>query len=137
MAGFLTDDFAVSGQIDFDILGELKNQGFTDLVCNRPDEELASELGSTEMKKYAEANGLCFHYRPLRHDTLLDADNSRALKEILESAEGKVFAYCASGTRSTINWAFSQAGVLQAGEIIERAAAAGYDIGQFRPALAE
>jgi uncharacterized protein (TIGR01244 family) len=39
-----------------------------------------------------------------------------------------VFAFCRSGTRSTTLWALSQAGTMDADEIIAEAADAGYDM---------
>ena len=46
-----------------------------------------------------------------------------------------VLAYCASGTRSTIAWALGQAGQMPGDEILAAAQAAGYDLGNLRPAL--
>jgi uncharacterized protein (TIGR01244 family) len=46
----------------------------------------------------------------------------------LENASGPVFAYCASGNRSTIVWGLSQAGKVDTPELIQAAARAGYNL---------
>ena len=59
-----------------------------------------------------------------------------ALGAAIDASTGPVLAFCRSGTRSTFLWALARS---QAGEdadtLIERAAAAGYDITPIRPIL--
>ena len=54
---------------------------------------------------------------------------------MVAAAKGPVLAYCASGTRCTIAWALSQAGKVDADELIRTAMKAGYDIEGLRSAL--
>ena len=49
--------------------------------------------------------------------------------------EGPVLAYCASGTRCTVVWAFGQVGKMTTDEILQTAANAGYDLAGLRPTL--
>ena len=54
----------------------------------------------------------------------------------LDGAEGKVLAYCRTGTRSTLLWALAQARAGRDPEAIAAAAAAaGYDVAPVRPAM--
>ncbi|MBT6544024.1 MAG: TIGR01244 family phosphatase, partial [Rhodobacteraceae bacterium] len=53
----------------------------------------------------------------------------------INSADGPVLAYCASGTRSTVIWALGQIGTLPVDEILNQAAQAGYDLSGLRPTL--
>ena len=58
--------------------------------------------------------------------------------DALDSTQGKVLAYCRSGTRSTLLWALaaaSKGGDLKA--IAEAAKAAGYDVSPVRGAMQE
>jgi len=47
-----------------------------------------------------------------------------------------VFAYCASGNRSSMVWALSQAGKLPVDTMIEAAARQGYALDHLRPQIA-
>ena len=54
----------------------------------------------------------------------------------LESARGKILAYCRSGTRSTLLWALAEASNGRSPDDLARAAAeAGYDLASIRPLL--
>ena len=66
----------------------------------------------------------------------ISRDNIGAQKKAMTTAEGPVFAYCASGNRSSIVWALAQAGDVCADELIAAAARWGYDLEPFRAALA-
>ena len=73
---------------------------------------------------------------PVTHDTMTPEIIAKQKAEI-EGAKGKVLAYCASGTRSTVMWALGQAGSGDASvdEIVSAAARGGYDLAGLRPRL--
>ena len=50
-------------------------------------------------------------------------------------ADGPVFAYCASGNRSSVVWALTQAGKVPADDLIATAARWGYNLEPIRPQL--
>ena len=56
-------------------------------------------------------------------------------RDLIEGCDGKVLAYCASGTRSTIAWALGAAREMPADDIIAAAGAGGYDLSSMRPML--
>ena len=59
-----------------------------------------------------------------------------AMVDALQGAEGKVLAYCRSGTRSTLLWSLAQAKLGQDLEEIARlAGGGGYDVSPVRPAM--
>ena len=132
--GEITPRYYVAPQIDAKDLSELKAQGFTCVICNRPDEEVPPSHHAVAMEKAAKDAGLDFVINPLTHDTMTD-DRLALQRATLEGAEGKVLAYCASGTRSTIVWALGQAGTMSSDEIVEAARAAGYQLDNIRPTL--
>ena len=131
----VTETFYASAQITAEAMAQLAEQGFTDVICNRPDEENGPAEQSGEMRKAAEAAGLKFHFHPLVQATLLERDSIALQKALIDGAEGNVLAYCASGTRSTVVWGLGQAGEMPASAIMEKAAAAGYDLSQLAPML--
>ncbi len=131
----VTETFFASPQISAETMAQLAENGFTDVICNRPDAENGPAEQSSEMRKAAEAAGLKFHFHPLVHAKLLETDVIAQQKALIEGAAGKVLAYCASGNRSTVVWGLGKAGEMPASEIMEKAAAAGYDLSQLAPML--
>ena len=131
----LTDGFAAAPQITADVMVELAEMGFSDVICNRPDVENGPSEQSDVMQAAAESAGLKFHFVPIDQSNLLQPENTERTKEIIANATGKIFAYCRSGTRSTYVWSLAQVGQMPADEIIETAAKAGYDVAQLRPML--
>ena len=53
-------------------------------------------------------------------------------REVLDTAGGPVFAYCASGNRCSIVWAMANAGRRPTDELIATAARCGYNLEPFR-----
>ena len=73
---------------------------------------------------------------PVGHAGFGDAQ-VKAMTDALEKAEGKVLAYCRSGTRSTYLWALAQAsrGEDPGAAGTGRSQGAGYDISPIAPTL--
>ena len=55
--------------------------------------------------------------------------------ELLAQLPSPVFAYCASGNRCSIVWAFAQAGRIATDDILDATARAGYQLAHLRPQL--
>ncbi|MCB2117129.1 MAG: TIGR01244 family phosphatase [Rhodobacteraceae bacterium] len=127
----LTPDYAVSPQITPDDVTAIRAAGFTTLIDNRPDAEIPAEVGTEAMRRAAEAAGLVFVANPVVGGAISD-ENVRAQCAAIAAAKGPVFAYCASGNRSSIVWAMSQAGARPTDELIGTAAAWGYNLEPFR-----
>ncbi|NDV00918.1 TIGR01244 family sulfur transferase [Pseudoroseicyclus tamaricis] len=128
----LTDTHAVAPQILPEDMATLAADGFTTVICNRPDEENPPELQSPAMREAAEAAGLSYHYLPVTRPTIT-ADVAAEQASIIASAEGKALAYCASGTRCSMIWSIGKAGEMSADEILDRTSRAGYDLSPMRP----
>ena len=131
----LSESMLASPQIDIDDIAAAKALGVTAIINNRPDGEDPSAPQSAEVEAAAEAAGIAYIAIPVGHSGMSEVQVD-AMAEALRSAEGKVLAYCRSGTRSTLLWALAQA---KAGanpdEIATAAAAAGYDVSPIRPML--
>ncbi len=132
----LSPSYAVSPQIAAEDLPQIAAAGYGTIICNRPDQEVPSQDGSSEMEKAAAAAGIKFVYLPVTHETL-NAQAINRQKEVMQAAEGPVLAYCASGTRSSIVWSFSQVGEMSADDIIAATKQAGYALDGLYPQLAE
>ncbi|MGB5863741.1 MAG: TIGR01244 family sulfur transferase [Sulfitobacter sp.] len=132
----LTPRYYVAPQISPDQMTALKEAGITRILCNRPDEEVPTSLCADTIAQAAQAAGLEFALQPLTHQTMTDDVIARN-RDIGVACEGVTLAYCASGTRSCIAWALGQAGTMPADEIVTAAQAAGYDLENMRPHLAQ
>lgn len=131
----LTPTYAVSPQIAPADLPAIKAAGYTTVIDNRPDGELPPDLHTDAMRHAAEALGLTFIANPVIGGALT-ADNVVAQAAAMAAAKGPVFAYCASGNRSSVVWALSQAGHRPADELIAIPARFGYQLEHLRPQLA-
>jgi uncharacterized protein (TIGR01244 family) len=124
----LTPLVFVSPQIGLTEVEAAKAMGITLIINNRPDGEEPGALQGDEIEDAAKAAGMAYVAIPVTHAGFAEWQLT-AMAEALDKAEGKVLAYCRSGTRSTLLWALAQAkGGMHPAEIADRAAKAGYDI---------
>lgn len=123
----INDHVSVSGQISPEDVATLKSLGFVAIVNNRPDGESPDQPAGEEIEAAAKAAGLAYHAIPLGREGV-NAELVDKTKAVIEGSDGPVFCFCRSGTRSTTLWALSQAGEMDASEIISQAAEAGYDM---------
>lgn len=130
----LTPDYAVSPQIEPADLPAIKAAGYVMVIDNRPDAEIPPHLHTEAMRRAAEALGLTFLANPVVGGALT-AENVALQADAMARAGGPVFAYCASGNRSSIVWALTQAGRRPADDLIGTAARHGYNLEHLRPHL--
>lgn len=116
----ITPEFHVAPQITADDIATLKAEGFTHIICNRPASESMPQDQPDLIEQAAKAAGLGWTFNPLVSGDL-SMDHIAAQEE-----SGKVLAYCASGTRSAILWALSQAGKMPVDDILAAIDEAGY-----------
>ncbi|HEX3889062.1 MAG TPA: TIGR01244 family sulfur transferase [Phenylobacterium sp.] len=124
----VTDDFTTSPQISTADVAEAARQGFTAIVCNRPDGEDPGQPSAAEIRSAAEGHGLSFTHIPVRGAP--GPAEVEAMRQAVEAADGPVLAYCRSGTRSITTWAIGQAmsGARERGELVSLGRGAGYDL---------
>ncbi|MEP3347747.1 MAG: TIGR01244 family sulfur transferase [Litoreibacter sp.] len=123
----LSPDFAVTPQIHAADMDAILAEGFTHILCNRPEGESMPGDKPQDIEAAAKAAGLGFSNNPVVMGQL-NMDNVTGQK-----VEGKVLAYCASGTRSAIVWALSVAGTQPTKEILAALDAAGFPMPQLGP----
>lgn len=130
----LTPSYAVSPQIDLADLAAIKAAGYTTVIDNRPDGEIPDALHTDNMRAAAEALGLTFVANPVVGGALT-MDNVQTQAEAIATATGPVFAYCASGNRSSIVWALAEAGKRPTEDLINTPAKFGYNLEHLRAQL--
>lgn len=131
----INEKVSVSPQISPNDLPALKEAGFTTIINNRPDGEAPDQPAGALIEEEAKKLGLTYIAIPMGRDGV-SPDMIEATRNAM-SGDGKVFAYCRSGTRSTTLWALSQAGEMPADDIIKSAANAGYDVSHLAQYLGE
>lgn len=131
----LSAQVLASPQITTHDLTEAKRQGVTLVVNNRPDGEAPDQAPGAEIERAAKEAGLAYVAIPVDHSGFSGAQVG-AMAEALERADGKVLAYCRTGTRSTFLWALASAHLgADPAQLVEAAAAAGYDLSSMRDTL--
>jgi len=123
----LDPDTFVAGQIEPADMADIAAAGVGLVINNRPDREEPGQPLGEDIRAAAEAAGLAYRAVPVAGG--LTAQQVEAMAEALDEAEGKVLAFCRSGTRSTYLWALarSRRGA-DADTLVGQAATAGYDL---------
>ena len=132
----LDDTTSVAPQLDPSDMDALAADGVTTIICNRPDAEVPPSHQAAAMQAATESAGMAFVFNPVSMPQL----TLQAVEEQSEAtlgADGKVVAYCASGTRSAILWALSQAGQMSADDILSATARAGYALDGLRQQITQ
>lgn len=131
----VTKDLMVSPQIGLDAVAEAKALGVTLIINNRPEGESEDQVPGADIEAAAHAAGLDYVAIPITHSGF-SQPQVEAMVAALQGAEGKVLAYCRSGTRSTLLWALAESA--QGGDpdsLTNMAAKAGYDVSPVRPLM--
>ena len=103
----LTDRIYASPQIGVDEVAQAAADGFALIVNNRPEDESPDQTPGPEIEAAARQAGLGYVAIPVTHAGFSELQ-VRAMAEAL-AGEGKVLAYCRSGTRSTLLWSLAEA----------------------------
>jgi uncharacterized protein (TIGR01244 family) len=130
----LTDGYAVSPQIAAEEATEIAAAGFKTVICNRPDGEVPPEFQADAIRAAVEAAGMTFLENPVVGGAITP-ENVAEQGDAIAGQTGPILAYCASGNRSSIVWALSQAAARPVDELIAVPAQHGYNLEPFRAML--
>ena len=125
----LDDKTLVSGQIAPHEVAGLAEQGVTVLVNNRADFEEPGQPRSREIEEAAAAAGIEYRFVPIQRG--IGPADIECMQEAMRAAgDGKLLAFCRSGTRSALTLALAhrEEGMSRE-EVEERLASAGFDSG--------
>ena len=131
----LTTDIMVAPQISVDAVAEAKAAGVALIINNRPEGESDDQVPGADIEAAARAAGMDYVAIPITHSGF-SQPQVMAMVEALQGAQGKILAYCRSGTRSTLLWALAESA--QGGDpdaLTNMAAKAGYDVSPVRPLM--
>jgi uncharacterized protein (TIGR01244 family) len=107
MAHQLDEKTLVSGQITPADIADLKAQGVTMIVNNRPDGEDVGQPASADIEQAARAAGIDYRHVPIARG--MGPTDVEAMRGAIHAAgDGKLFAFCRSGNRSSLAWAVAK-----------------------------
>jgi len=127
----LSETYMISAQLAPGDMAGLAAEGVQLVICNRPDAENPSDLQASAMQQAADTAGIGFVYNPV-NGAAMTMDNVEEQAAALDAADGPVAAYCGSGMRSAVMWAFAQAGRIDTDTIIAAGDAAGVSLSGMR-----
>lgn len=135
MIRVLNETVSVAAQITPEQVAALADEGYVMIVNNRPDGEEPGQPNGDAIRAAAQSAGLKYTAIPVTHAGFSHPQLD-AMAQALMEAEGRVLAYCRSGTRSCNLWALAAA---KAGRnpdlLVAQAESAGYDLTTIRPLL--
>lgn len=99
----LSDRYSVAPQIQPADVEFFAAQGFTIVICNRPDGEATDQPTAESIRAACENQGIEFHMIPMSGRDV-DPDTVEQFLAVMRGASGPVLGYCRSGTRSAILW---------------------------------
>jgi uncharacterized protein (TIGR01244 family) len=97
----LDDRTLVSGQVAPHEVAGLAGQGITVLVNNRPDGEEPGQPLAADIEAAAEQAGIAYRFVPIIRG-IGPADVEAMQEALREAGDGKLLAFCRSGTRSAL-----------------------------------
>ena len=127
MLNKIIDDYVVSDQITEEDIEQLKEAGFKTIFCNRPDNEEQNQVTVKSIQDKAIESGLNFIHQPVIGGQISQNDIDQ-FSDYYDAAEKPIFAYCRTGTRSSMLWALSESGKRSIDEILRLTSAAGYNL---------
>ena len=123
----LDDRAAVCGQIGPGDMAALASQGVTMIINNRPDHEDPGQPLASEIEKAATEAGIAYRHVPILRG--IGPGDVASMTEAVEAAgDGKLLAFCRSGTRSAMVCALAQRKLgVEREEVERRVRSAGFD----------
>jgi sulfide:quinone oxidoreductase len=127
------ENFYAANQIQAKDIAQLKQEKFECVLCNRPDNEEQDQPSVEMIKSQCLANGIEFLHLPITPGDF----NLEAIMEtekVLKTAK-KTLAYCRTGTRSTMLWAFAKTKDLEVDEVLKITDQSGYNFQHLKELL--
>jgi len=123
----ISDTLTFSPQIRPEDMAAIKKAGFKAIICNRPDGETEDQTPFAQIKSAATAEGLVAYHIPVIPQQISDGDVAE-FAAALSQGPHPMLAYCRTGTRAAMLWAFQAASTQSQSDILGATRAAGYDL---------
>lgn len=99
----LSEKCAVASQIQLADIATHAADGFTTIICNRPDGEDVGQPTASDVEAECEIHSVAFEQISIDRSGLT-MDMVEAFQNVISESKGMVLAYCRSGQRSSIIW---------------------------------
>jgi uncharacterized protein (TIGR01244 family) len=106
MSRQIDEKVLVSGQIRAEDVKAFAEQGITMIVNNRPDGEDPDQPFGAEIEEAARAAGVGYRSIPIIRG--IGPADAEAMQDAINATQGKMLAFCRSGTRSALAWALAK-----------------------------
>ena len=123
----LSPYYSVAPQISEVDISAIVSAGFKAIICNRPDYENSEDLHIAVIKAAALEAGLEFAENVFDGSTF-GSDKIAVQTDLMQKLQNPVLAYCTSGARSAVVWAFANAGIIEVNKILATIREAGYQL---------
>lgn len=114
-------------------IAQLKQEKFECVLCNRPDNEEQYQPSVEMIKSECLANGIEFLHLPISPGDF-NLEVIMETEKVLKTAK-KTLAYCRTGTRSTMLWAFAKTKDLEVDEVLKITDNSGYNFQHLKELL--
>jgi sulfide:quinone oxidoreductase len=122
---------SVAGQLSSADLQQVAAAGVKLIVSNRPDGEVFDQPPASELAAEAAKLGVSFIEIPFKAPGAMTPEQVAQFAKLLSTTEGKVLAFCRSGTRSATLWAAANCALgRDVDDVLSKTAKAGYDLRQ-------
>ena len=133
----LTDTLYIAPQLTEADAQEAARLGIKSVICNRPDGEEDGQPSYAQVQLWLIDAGIGeIAHQPINAAPAISAADINNFQVLLTSSEAPVLAYCRTGTRSSLLWAYH---AVQNGtsvdDAVRAAAAAGVDLSAFAERL--
>ena len=134
----LTENLYISPQITPDDITEAQAIGIQSVICNRPNNEEAEQPLFSDIQTWLAAVGITHsQHQPVIAPQINQSDIQQ-FQQLLANSPTPVLAYCRTGTRSTLLWAYHQVqNGVSIDAVLGAAQQAGIDLAPFAPRLQE
>ena len=129
----LPGDVFVTGQLMPAQMAALAEQGVMSFINNRPDMEAPLQPRAEELEQAAQSLGLDYFHIPMSQG--LTPGLIEASLTAFENAPRPIVAFCASGMRSAVLWAFAHVDRMGIDATMAALEGAGFQLEQLRQPL--
>ena len=126
--------YSVASQISQADISAIVSAGFKAIICNRPDYENSEDLHIAVIKTAALDAGLQFAENVFDGSSF-GSDKITIQTDLIKKLPNPILAYCTSGARSALIWAFANAGIIEVDKILTMIREAGYQLDHLRDQL--
>ena len=99
----LSETCAVSSQIQPGDVAAIAAEGFTTIICNRPDGEDVGQPDFAAIAAECAKHNVVIHNIPIDRSGLT-MEMVESFRRAVQASTGHVLAYCWSGQRSSVIW---------------------------------